>query len=344
MTQTALRTFHLLVFLILLSLPLALVPVVRTMNPPVHSKELAARVLLAVTLVAAVAAWPQRDRRQPDLAEAGLVAVFLAAVLSAALSGRFAYCLLETWHLWVLPLLALAIMRSGASRPFLDKCALIMVLAGVVAGLYGSSVYFGFDVLKPLFPFAVENADARNYIHSFQGNPEYYGSYIAPVAVLALSRVFVPGLPGVRRAIWAVVTVFLLLTLVLSGTRGALGGFALGAAILVLHGIGSLRGSARRAAAGAVGVLAVAAVGLFAILSFPNPLNVRDMRLARRFAELFDVRSDSVKERILFYSVASRMIAANPLLGSGPGTFRLEFYPEVERLVEAVRKVQTIFG
>ena len=152
---------------------------------------------------------------------------------------------------------------------------------------------------------------------------------------MALSRVFVSGASAVRRVGWAAATVFLLSTLVLSGTRGALGAFAVGAAIVVAHGLACLQGRARLAAAGGVGLLGAAAVGLFVILSFPNPLNVRDMRLARRFAELFDVTSDSVKERILFYSVASRMIAAHPAFGSGPGTFRLEFYPHVERLVES---------
>ena len=101
-----------------------------------------------------------------------------------------------------------------------------------------------------------------------------------------------------------------------------------------------LHRSARHSALAAAAAVAAAlahhrAAQAGPLFSFENPINRRNLRLANRFVQLFDVTSDSVKERILFYSVGSRMIGEMPVLGSGPGTYRLRFYPFVERLVDS---------
>jgi O-antigen ligase len=56
--------------------------------------------------------------------------------------------------------------------------------------------------------------------------------------------------------------------------------------------------------------------------------------LAQRFVALLDLNSTSMRERVLFYSVSGKMIARHPVLGDGPGTYQLNFYPTVLRLQE----------
>jgi O-antigen ligase len=97
----------------------------------------------------------------------------------------------------------------------------------------------------------------------------------------------------------------------------------------------SLPGAARRTMGWSLAGLAALMAAVFVVFSFPNPLNYRDMRLAQRFASVFDLTTPSMQERLFFFSVSGRMIAANPVFGDGPGTFRLNFYPAILDLQRA---------
>ena len=83
-------------------------------------------------------------------------------------------------------------------------------------------------------------------------------------------------------------------------------------------------------------IAAIVLIGAFVItvFSFPNPLNSHSMRLANRFTELMDIRSASIKERVAFYTVTGRIINRNWMFGTGPGTYKLEFYPTIKELAE----------
>jgi hypothetical protein len=131
--EMGLLLYRLLVLLTVLVVPVIVIPLIRTMNPPQHSKELALRFLLPALATAFVLGWPRRSRQPADLAEVALIAFAGAQFLSAAVSGRFLYCLTETWHLWLLPLMAVAIGRARFSPRDLDLLWLVALVSAVLA-------------------------------------------------------------------------------------------------------------------------------------------------------------------------------------------------------------------
>jgi len=318
----------------LLLLPNFVIPRVGTQNPAIHSKELMSRFLVAwMAGVFFLGCWRTR-KRDLHFVELGILGLVVANLLSCLSSSHAVFCFGESWHLWGFALLAVAVALVNINLKERQQIILVAVGAAVIAAAYGFCVYWGFDFLRTYYPFAYAKGDARNYVHSFLGNPEYFGSYMAAVGILAFGHILRPNSRWPVRAAWAILCMFFLLAIVLSGTRSAFLAFAVGAGFLLKRTIAILSPSHRRyALLGLVGFLALATT-VVAVLSFPNPLNVRRMRLAQRFVQVFDLTSPSVRERILFYTISGRLIREYPVLGVGPGAFKLYFYPTVEKLVE----------
>ncbi len=326
--------FVVLVGLMLLILPNFIVPRVATLNPAVHSKTLMLQWLVVVLLLVAWLGRKSLAILPLRLGEITLGGFVLASLVSVVTAVEPRYAFRESWHFLLLPLVSLGLVRFSLSDLEREKLFWTLVAGGVVSAVYGLCVYFGYDFLRPWYPFAYSKADARNYVHSFLGNPEYFGGYMAPLAVVAFGCALAPGKERWSRLIWVGLAAFFLLSLVLSGTRGALLGTVSGVTYV---GYGVLRQqdkAVKRIAYKAIAALLFLCVATVVVLSVPNPLNVRRMRLAQRFVSLFDLSSDSIRERILFYTVGSRMIRDHPLLGVGPGCFKLQFYPYIARLVE----------
>jgi O-antigen ligase len=326
------RFFFLSLLLTLLVIPIFVVAAVPTMNPAVHSKELASRVLLGVLFLGCLAALPALPRRGLRLPQVAILIFIAVNVLSTLLSTRAAYSFFESWHLWGITAIAVLIYLYSPRPAEFRKLLLVMVAAAVIAALYGIGVYFGIDPLRRWYPFAPGKQEGRNYIYSFLGNPEYFGGYMAPSAALAFAQVFRVRASLAARVVWVAICLMFLFALMLSGTRGASLGFLAAAALIVLSSLPGLAPAVRRRVVRLLWCVGAGVAVLLVVFSFPNPVNYRDFRLAKRFVDLFDITSASIRERILFFGVSGRMIADHPLLGDGPGTFRLNFYPYVERL------------
>ncbi|MCX7017874.1 MAG: O-antigen ligase family protein [bacterium] len=329
------KFFYLLLLLTVALIPIVLIPRIPTMNPAIHSKELASRFLLAGMGFMVILLWRWQPRRRLDLPQIALLSIVAVNLMATFASQRAGYSFFGFWHLWGFTLLALAIYRYAPSMNECRKFIIVIIGAAAIVAIYGMSAYFGFNPLRTFYPFVFKTEEGRNYIHSFLGNPEYFGGYMAPVAALAFSRFFRSGARAWQRLLWLIAVLFFLIALMLSGTRGATIGFAVAAVILLVREFPALPRRTRKWLGASLIALACATLAAIMVFSFPNPLNRRNVRIAQRFADLFDVTTASVRERILFFSVAGRMIAANPLLGVGPGGFRLEFYPTVASLVQA---------
>ncbi len=328
------KGFYFVVMLGMMVLPIIIIPV-ETQNPTVHSKELALRFLLGCGLVLAVLAVPAWPRRRLDLPQVAILGFAAAGFLSSAASGNPGFSFHEAWQVFGMPILALLAYRADWTSAQMRKLLIVVVAAAVFTAVYGLAVYFGFDFLRRLYPFSYKKDEARNFVHSFLGNPEYFGGYMAPVAVLCVAQAFRQGTGLAGRAAWAAATLFFLVALMLSGTRGAAIGFIAGTSLMIWKLWPALPLAARRSLRGVVTVVVILGAVVFTIFSFPNPLNRRDMRLAGRFVSLFDLTTPSMRERILFFSIAGTIIAEDPVLGSGPATFQLNFYPSLLRLQDA---------
>ncbi len=329
------KLLWLLIITALITVSVIIVPRVPTPNPAVDSKHLALRASLAAIFALALfnrrtllsAGW-----KLPDTIFAGLLISFMG---SALVSGQVVYCLLEYWHLGGFYALAWIIYRL---RPSLNECNAVVHAAGAVgllAAIYGFLTFIGYDVLRSLYPFDFsEDEGGRNFIHSFFGNPEYFGGFAAPTAILLIGLALHPSVSILRRGFWIGSAGFILGVLALSGSRGAFLGFIVGAAILFFGQVGLLSKRMRRAS-WSITILAIISLGVGSvILSTPNALNPRDMRLLQRFGDLMNTQTDSIRERLLFYTSTAVAIPENFILGFGPGTYRLEFFNNVKLLVE----------
>ncbi len=328
------KLFIVLVGVLLFVLPNFVIPRVATLNPAIHSKTLMLRWLLSAMLPAAWLGMRYFSRERLSVAEAVLVLFVGVNLLSALTSSTAGFSLTDSWQLWCLPLVSLAISRFRLNVHERQKLMYLATGGGLIAGLYGLCVYVGFDFLRELYPFAYSKGDARNYIHSFLGNPEYLGGYMAALAVLAFGCALLGWDVLWLRMGWFGVCAFFLGILVLSGTRGAILGALFGCALVVARTYRVQEGVVRRRILTGVLLLVLGVIAVVTVLSVPNPLNVRRMRLAQRFAAMFDLASDSVRERILFFTVAARIVKDHAPLGVGPGCFKLHFYPTVSRLVQ----------
>ncbi len=123
---------------------------------------------------------------------------------------------------------------------------------------------------------------------------------------------------------------------------GVLGGgllFLLG--IIVVTGIGWQSGKLKSSMNGLpvfhrILLLAVP-VGLAALLillTIPGPLKPIGNRIIERFSSLTERDDSSVRERVLFYVLASRMALEKPIFGVGPGFYGPRFTPVLADLVE----------
>ncbi len=316
----------------LFTLPLLVIPL-STQNPAVHSKELGLRFFLAVLGVLFVAAWRALPRRRLSLVDLAFLSVTLSGLLATVFASRPIFSLFEAWQNWTLPLLGWMIFRVSPSIREATRLLVIIATSAMAAAIYGVSAFLGWDFLHGIYPFLIKAEDGRNYVHSLLGNPEYFGGYVAAVSAVALLQLLRGGRIG-RLAIWLVVTVFLLFALLLSGTRGAGIGFVLAVALVLTRVWPQLSRRLRRVTFWGLALLTILAAAGVVLLSTSNPLNVRNVRLAQRFVALLDLNSTSMRERVLFYSVSGKMIARHPVLGDGPGTYQLNFYPTVLRLQE----------
>lgn len=308
-----------------------IIPLVFTQRPAVDSKILALRVLLCVISVVAMANFSELKRKAWNLTDTVFSLLLLTFTASLLLSGRIAYSFQFSWQHAGLIVLSWMVYRLQPdireTRTFLWLAAALAFLAA----LYGFSTYTGYDILRPLYPFNFEeNQGGRNFIHSFFGNPEYFAGYVAPGALLLLGFTLLSSARTHMRVTCFGLMIFILGVMALSGSRGAFAGFLAGSIVLSAGQIVTLPAGNRKIIIRSVlGLLALGILGI-TILSTPNPLNPKDMRLAKRFSESFNTQSASFRERLLFYTSTSRALTVNPVWGSGPGTFRLDYINNVK--------------
>jgi len=323
------RIFLIVLVLFVVVLPIVIFPRLSTANPVIHSKEYVAQGFVSILLVLGCFLWPYRQRRPVDIMEYALIGYVLICLVSTVYSRHIIYCFQESWLYFALPILSIIIARIRAIKT--DVILNAIIIAAIICCLYGISVFMGHNPLEKYLPFVIEN-QGRNYVHSFLGNPEHFGIYLAPVGVLALGLYFRLIDKRIVKYLYALIALLVIVTIVLTGARGALIGLLIGS---IFVGYTSYRFSTNkiRKITNRFVTLFVALIALSIIIfSFPNVINTRGVRLAERFTELTDIRSASVKERVLFFSVAGKIIEQHPILGTGPGTFKLEFYPAIEVL------------
>lgn len=210
-----------------------------------------------------------------------------------------------------LAILALACALASCSamrQDFTPALWRAVVLCGGLASIYGISQYLGRDPFLDRRLYTIDYLGAVLRPPATMGHAIYFSAYLVPVALLAAWRA---GVDEFRlwRSAHALVAALAPLAILLSGSRGALLGLAVGWAVLI-----ALRRPSRTLlAACALAALAAAA----AVAFLPAGANLR-----HRMAQW---REDPGSARLAVWRDSPALIAQAPLLGSGPDTFATAF-------------------
>jgi len=290
----------------------------------------------------------------------GFLALAAAVAAATAVSPERDYAWSEAWVYFVPLGLGAScgwILRSPLHA---RRTAWLMVAAGVTVALLGLLDTAG---IIPLFKWTtgttfeellaqggpdmllkVQGGTTRGRMLSTLGNPAYVGGFLVIPTVL-LGCWLIAGWegerPGWKRAIWGWGALGVLgVALVATSTREAWLGVLVGVAARVwltnrtprarMEGEPTRRGLSKRAWVALAG-MAAGLIVLLIVFSTPNPINRQGWKVAGRFVELANPRSDSVKERLMFYTLAGRMATERPVLGWGPGMYGVRFFPTIEQ-------------
>lgn len=230
-------------------------------------------------------------------------------------------------------------LASGVARPetALERALPLAAAAGACVAALALIQAWAPAIAGRWLPYAGRAGDERGGLFSTIGNPEYLGGYLAAILCLSLSLAFSARSRWAKAALGAAAAgegLAMLMTEARGAWLGAGAGLA-AALALRLRAAGEREGEARaippRRLAVIAAIAAASIASAVAVLSTPNPLNPRGANLVRRAKELADPRSESVRHRLAIAALGARMIAANPVLGAGPGRFSAEFYAEAER-------------
>jgi tetratricopeptide (TPR) repeat protein len=302
------------------------------------SESALVRTLAPLAFALACLAWPDegvwRERRLRPLAWLG-AALFAWLALSGALSLRkdLAMNVLLEWLSY--PLAFAAAWRAGKDASQRGRLRAAILLAGLLMAAYGLAQSLGWDFLN-----WNANFDARG--SSTLGNPNFFGGHMALLLPLALALALEPG------ATWAWLLVLVLgLGLFSSATRGAQLGAGLGLGLVLYLQRAALKPAwqarKRWILSVSLGLLALLA-GLVLLASVSSlraqalgrpslrPLvRVADVTRANllRGSEVFKGGGQSAFERSYLARCSMAMAGQHPLLGVGPGNFRI-YFPSVQ--------------
>lgn len=295
--------------------------------------QLAAGMVVAAWAAgAAGGAWAWRPRGVLLATAAGMYLWWAACGLLTGLSVPAVPGVLDAaLQAFVLIAWAATLTRGRAARWVAYPC-----LAALVAGLYShlqrlTPLGLGLGPVRLVDPIGWNNPHLalERTIATF-GNPDYLAAYLVAVLPLGLSWV----LQRERhRTLGLVAWVVVALAMVLTLTRAAWVGAAVGAVVWVFVLVREqspgkvLRGAA--VAAVVLGVLLGAAVWRQA--GHPGEFTV-----LRRLGSFTDFRDLSFRTRLFFWGAAGRTIAGSPFVGVGPGGF-----PAAARLHRDLEPVET---
>lgn len=334
------KVFFLMLGIIALILPLFNVPLIQTSRSIIDIKILLVKVIGGICFILIGIRIISGKIQTFKVTPSGFFALcFLVWILfSAILSKRPLYSLQESLLLISFIVIFFSAQMALGSIESAKKIIFMIYIAGTIVFFIGFLQLIGLDILKAFLNYKYKgDIQGRGFFLSTIGNPEYVGSYLAILASLSL-----PAVLSKERSkkfyVKASCLILFILGLIMSGARGALIGFvcAIIAAIIISVSSGQWSPSRKLKIICVIALLLI--IFILIILSFPNPLNVRNEFLFKRFQDLFDLRSESLSERIVFYCSAVEMTVRHPFFGGGAGSFKLEYFPTIAQMMNNDKK------
>ncbi|MFA6449022.1 MAG: O-antigen ligase family protein [bacterium] len=261
-------------------------------------------LLLSYILCAAVSSG-FRPRFKPGLSGLFLLLWVAALAVSAAAAARPHYSFGEM-RLPVLYVLAYYAVRWSSSK---DESPAFMALSAPVIfafifSFHGIIQYLGLDFLPNFSRYSHAGAKALG-VYSLFGNSNLLADFLAPVFPLAAALVFLADFKKKQKTIAAFAATAIFAALILTGARAALLAAVCGSVVL-------------SAAAASYGgkkpkrlILIAAALATVAIISISTIF--------------VPGKKYSIPMRFVYWKAAISMFEKQPVLGGGPGFFKLDY-------------------
>jgi O-antigen ligase/Tfp pilus assembly protein PilF len=276
-----------------------------------------ALTLILVPFAALLAWWSTRGLAHPTLPKnlwRTFGVLWVLWVLSAALAFRPDLSLLALAEWSCQALLFFALWRLAADEKRRSQAVVWLLLYGVLSTAYAALQLAGGDSTAWTTQFGGRTG-------AFLGNPNFLGGHLAllfPVALaLALDRR--QKKPGLGPTAWPWALVLILgAGLLMTQTRGAWLGAGAGAVVVLILAQRHMGTLVQRNRPVLLSLGAVALLGLaFYFVQRPQAW--------ARIADTFDAHDTELSRRGFLMEKAARVAALQPVLGTGPGNFRIQF-------------------
>ncbi len=246
----------------------------------------------------------------------GLVLAYLLSFLMGLIINKTAAPIY--WQ-FVKPIMAGAllyfIMVSAMPEASGWRLIFITLLSHFIVVIYGIFQYFGIDFIQ-----WVSFGSGR--IYSTLGNPDYMAAQFSLLIPLLIA-LLLSGLGKTKNFFLALFLAAMFFLIVVSHGRGAWLGVA-GAVLYLFISFAFIYGKTFFFKYKTFFIaLAIFLVSLFAILSFPNPLNKNAVSIGDRLKSGFNTSNDSAVVRLLYWESALEMVKQYPVFGIGAGGFSL---------------------
>ena len=296
---------------------------------PTPAKALWFRASIFVALPIYVILLLEYPKLRPDLRNPLNLAVVTFALVNilAALAGvNWTNSFWGTYermggvfHLLHLTLLYFYVLTMANAEPRLLK-----ILTGLLVWIAGlASVYGICEVLGPRFVAPDTFLLHEHRIASIYGNPIFFASFlILPMALTIVC--WLRSSTRVSKSVYEVLFALQFMALIMTGTRGALLGLAVGGCLAGVLMLWKTRMVSHRPSKLWWLALLIVSIAL-PIIAFPESM---PSQVFRHLAQLGD---PSAKARVIIWHVAWRGFTHNPVLGVGPENFYVVFYRYFDR-------------
>jgi putative inorganic carbon (HCO3(-)) transporter len=234
----------------------------------------------------------------------GFLVLFLSStILSSLLSGNPLYSLMEMHFIFPFILFYFIFQSLRISKQGLGKIILIPILISIPIVLYGLLQSFNLDILGYTKAAMFE----KKKIVSFMGNPNFAGSYIAPLFPLTLGMVMISQRKAMR-LFFLGTSLMQILFLLLAGSRASWLGILLGIGLLFVLTLKCGMIANRRFLKNAITILAILLILLLISLVFID----LPFSLSHR---LFS--TPELYYRFFIWQISTNIFLDHPLLGIG---------------------------
>jgi O-antigen ligase len=324
--RATLRTLFLLLALSILST----VAVTSDIWGPTTAKALWFRASIFVALPIYVILLLEYPKLRPDLRNPLNLAVVTFALVNilAAIAG--VNWTLSFWGTYermggVFQLLHLTLLYFYVLTMANAEPRLLKILTGLLVWIAGfASVYGICEVLGPRFVAPDTFLLREHRISSIFGNPIFFAGFlILPMALTIVC--WLRSSTRVSKSVYEVLFALQFMALIMTGTRGALLGLAVGGS---LAGVLIFLKDQRAPQRSKILWLALLVFSIAVpIIAFPQSLP------SQVFRHLAQVQDASAKARVIIWRVAWRGFTHNPVLGVGPENFYTVFYKYFDRTI-----------